>query len=223
MQWVGIPIDLVERLDRAGLSRDDRLLALEGYLYAGQYLTDGAVTARLAKVSDHPDPETAAGRLIEAGVWEQAEDGYTIVDYSKVNLSRAEVERRREDARNRQERSRKHRAGDHSRCIRGSYCPDGAIERVTSDVTSDVTRESHPYLQDLHDLPDLHGEANVGQGREGSPVERASADADALAGDQSEEDPPPRHEYRPSELGVCATCSLPPSNRHHLTAGVAVA
>lgn len=173
MTWVGMPVDIVERLERHGLSRDDRLLYVEGFLYAGQYLTDGTITPRLARISDHPDPNAAAQRLVEAEVWEQVDDGaFIVVDYFTANLTRDEIARRKEDARLRQERSRRHKAGDHSICVRGRYCPDGQDNGVTRDVTRDNTRESRPTY--LPDLPDLPGKVREGKESAGDDTGRGS-------------------------------------------------
>ncbi|MFY9219870.1 MAG: hypothetical protein WAO40_04935, partial [Candidatus Nanopelagicales bacterium] len=150
MTWVGLPIDILERLERLGVSRDDRLLYVEGFVYAGQYMTDGVVTSRLPRLSDHPDPAAAAAHLVEIEVWEHHDDSYFISDYLSANLTSEEITRRKADLRIRQERSRRHKAGDHSKCIRGRYCPDGVIDHVTRDRTRDNTRESqNTYLPDL--------------------------------------------------------------------------
>ena len=205
MSWVGMPVDIVERLERLGLSRDDRLLYVEGFLYAGQYLTDGIVTARLARLSDHPEPDEAAARLVEADVWhEAAEGGYVIADYFSANLRRDEIARRKEDARLRQERSRRHRAGDHSICIRGRYCPDGQADTVTRDVTRDETRESRPtYLPDLPDLPGKVREGKGSQDGRGSPKSSPAPSS------------PPHVFADPQRLGHCHHCNLPERNAAH--------
>lgn len=209
MSWVGMPVDIVERLERLGLSRDDRLLYVEGFLYAGQYLTDGIVTARLARLSDHPEPDEAAARLVEADVWhEAAEGGYVIADYFSANLRRDEIARRKEDARVRQERSRRHRAGDHSMCIRGRYCPDGQADTVTRDVTRDETRESRPTY--LPDLPDLPGKVREGKGSRDGRGSPKGSPAPSSA---------PHVFADPQRLGHCHHCNLPASNAaHHLGA-----
>jgi hypothetical protein len=213
MTWVGMPVDIVERLERLGLTRDDRLLYVEGFLYAGQYLTDGTVTARLPRLSDHPDADAAAARLVDAQVWEHTDDGaYVIVDYFTANLTREEVTRRKEDARLRQERSRRHKAGDHSICIRGRYCPDGQSETVTRDVTRENTRESQDTY--LPDLPDLQG-----KGREG----KESAGDDGRGSPKGSPTPASPHEATsaqhiyadPQRVGHCCHCGLPARNAVH--------
>jgi len=210
MEWVGLPLDILERLERHGLSRDDRLLYVEGFTYAGQYLTDGVLTPRIPKLSDHPDPDGAATRLVEAGVWDLDDDGtYVISDYFSANISRDEIDRRKEAARIRQERSRRHKSGDHSQCIRGRYCPEGELETVTRDVTREVTRESRPTLPTSPYLPDLKGKVGKGEGKVGDDDGRSAPD-----GAPAPASPP--HVYAdPQRLGHCRHCNLPAKNAAH--------
>lgn len=214
MTWVGMPVDIVERLERLGLSRDDRLLYVEGFLYAGQYLTDGAVTARLPRLSDHPDVDNAADRLVAAEVWQRLDDGgFTIVDYFTANLARDEIAKRKEDARLRQERSRRHKAGDHSLCIRGRYCPEGQAETVTRDVTREDTRESQDTY--LPDLPDLPGKVREGKGSAGYDDGRGSPKGSPTPASPPEATTPPHIYTDTQRLGACQHCNLPQRNAAH--------
>lgn len=214
MTWVGMPVDIVERLERHGLSRDDRLLYVEGFLYAGQYLTDGTITPRLARISDHPDPNAAAQRLVEAEVWEQVDDGaFIVVDYFTANLTRDEIARRKEDARLRQERSRRHKAGDHSICVRGRYCPDGQDSGVTRDVTRDNTRESRPTY--LPDLPDLPGKVREGKESAGDDTGRGSPNGSPAPASPPEATAAPHIYTDTQRLGACQHCQLPERNAAH--------
>lgn len=213
MNWVALPLDILERLERLGLSRDDRLLYVEGMLYAGQYLTDGVVTVRLPRLSDHPDADAAAGRLIDADVWESGEDGYVITDYFSANLSREEIDRRKEDARVRQERSRRHKAGDHSKCIRGRYCPEGVLDPVTRDTTRDNTRESRRTLPTSPDLPDLTGKVREGEVEGDADDGHGSPDGSPVAASTPQAS---LHIYAdPQRLGHCCHCNLPAKNAVH--------
>ena len=215
MTWVGMPVDIVERLERLGLTRDDRLLYVEGFLYAGQYLTDGTVTARLPRLGDHPDADAAAARLVDAQVWEHIDDGaYVIVDYFTANLTREEVTRRKEDARLRQERSRRHKAGDHSICIRGRYCPDGQSETVTRDVTREITRESQDTY--LPDLPDLQGKGREGKESAGDDGRGSPKGSPTPTSPTEQTTPPTPHIYTDTQrLGTCQHCNLPQRNATH--------
>lgn len=207
MNWVSLPIDVLERLEGEGLSRDDRLLYVEGLLYAGHYLTDGTVTPRIPKLGDHPQPDEGAARLVEAGVWDETERGaFVIVDYLETNLTREEINRRKADLRERQERSRRHKSGDHSMCLKGPYCKFGTIEPKTRDVTRDVTR---PNLPTSPDLPDLKGKVGQGERKVGDDDGRSAPD-----GAHTPASPP--HVYAdPQRLGHCCHCQLPAKNAAH--------
>lgn len=216
MKWVGMPLDIVERLERLGLSRDDRLLYVEGFLYAGDCMTDGVVTARLPRVSDHPDVDAAADRLVAAEVWRRRDDGgFTIVDYFTANLPRDEIAKRQEAARLRQERSRRHRAGDHSICIRGRYCPEGQEDAVTRDTT----RESQDTY--LPDLPDLPGKVSQGKASAGDDHRRGSPKGSPAPASPPQATVAPHRFADPQNLGHCRQCGLPAQNAAHQ--GVAIA
>lgn len=210
MNWVALPHNILERLEREGLSRNDRLLYVEGMAYASQNLTDGVVTARLPRLSDHPEPEDAAARLVEATAWELLDDGnYLITDYFTANLTREEIERRKEDARVRQERSRRHKVGDHSKCVRGRYCPEGALDPVTRDTTRDVTRESRHTLPTSPYLPDLTGKVGKGEGKQGAEDGHGSPTGSPVAAS------PPHVFADPQRMGHCHHCQLPAANKCH--------
>ena len=203
MSWFGVPVDLLERLEREGLSRDDRLLVIEAFAYCSQFNTDGFVTARLPRLSDHPDADAAADRLVKAGIFKLAAGGYFIDAYSESNLSKDEIDKRKANFRQRTERSRRHLAGDHSLCLKGRYCPQGQLQRVTRDTTvmSRATLPTSPYL------PDLQGK--VGKETADS-AEATSAASEPWFGDLE-------HAYvdNPDNVDRCQHCGYAISNRRH--------
>lgn len=127
MSYALLSDDLLLQLEAAGVSRDARLLYLEGVVYCATALTDGTITIRLARLSDADDLDGCSRELVDAGLWTKTPDGYEIANYLDHQQRAEDVERKRADARLRAERSRRHKRGDHSMCIRGGYCPSGAL------------------------------------------------------------------------------------------------
>jgi hypothetical protein len=190
--------DVLLRLEDHGLSRDARLLYLEGLVHCSTALTDGAIRVRLARISDAPDPEAAAGELVACGAWERQPTGFLVADYQEHNRSREEIELARAAASERKRRSRLHKLGDHSQCIQGRYCPEG---RVTRDRTP----------TNLHSTPIRATKAKDGSGEVGS--------ADARLGRASAS--PTRHEFSGSYPETpCGECESPPWAKVHQPKGL---
>lgn len=215
--WFGVPAPLLQRLELAGLSRDDRLLVIEAFNYCSVNLTDGAIPRHLARISDAPDVEGAAARLLEAGVLSQTGSGYLVTDYFEANLERSEVERRQAQARDRKARWRRHTAGDHSMC-------DPVRCGGTRDKTRDKTREETP-LHTAPTSPHLHDlTGNVGEGD--VPVVTGKADSAAVASSAVpvEVDEDQTHAFVAAGISddpardTCTVCSLGRTNRRHVRA-----
>lgn len=139
MSYALISDDLLLQLEGAGLSRDARLLHLEAIVYSCTAHTDGAIRVRLPRFSDAPDIDACAQELIDAGLWTATGDGFQIVDYLMHQKSKEEIDRRKAEAAHRADRYRRHKRGDHSKCTKSGYCPDGALSpasRVTSRATN---------------------------------------------------------------------------------------
>jgi hypothetical protein len=126
MSYAILSDDTLLQLEAAEISRDARLLYVEGLVYCATALTDGLITIRLTKLSDAEDTEAAADELIEAGLWSRDGKSYIVEDYHEHQPTADEVRRKRAESRLRAERSRLHKRGDHSMCIKGRYCPQGS-------------------------------------------------------------------------------------------------
>jgi hypothetical protein len=142
MPYANIGDEQLEKLEAARLSRDAILLYVEGLVHCARVLTDGAVTVRLSRISSSPDPDAAVAELSEGEFWLAIEGGWQIVDYLKHNRTAAAVDKDKALNRERQDRSRRHKSGDHSTCIQGRFCPDGAITR-DQRVSNGVTNGTH--------------------------------------------------------------------------------
>jgi hypothetical protein len=66
-------------------------LWLRGLCYAGEHLTDGFVPAAFVRRMNDIDGEDIADRLLDAGLWTQAEGGYQIHEYLSWQRSRDEA------------------------------------------------------------------------------------------------------------------------------------
>jgi hypothetical protein len=198
MTYAMVSDDVLLRLEDHGLSRDARLMYLEGLVHCATALTDGAIRVRLARISDAPDPEAAAGELVACGAWERQPTGFLVADYQEHNRSREEIELARAAASERKRRSRLHKLGDHSQCIQGRYCPDGH-----------VTRDRTPT--NLHSAPIRATKAKDGSGEVGS--------ADARLGRASAS--PTRHEFSGDYPETpCGECESPPWAKVHQPKGL---
>lgn len=62
--------------------------------YCGKHLTDGLVPEAIAGlIAGKRRPIT---KLLEVGLWDRAEDGYSVCDYLRFNPSKAEVLHKRQ-------------------------------------------------------------------------------------------------------------------------------
>lgn len=143
MTWVKLGDEFSDDADAAGLSDAAVRTHTDALVWSARRLLDLRVPKRdLARFAFSPDADAATKELETAGWWADDGDAWQLVYRSDWQQTRDVVERQREATRERQERSRRHRTGDHSMCIRGRYCPEGA---VTREVTRDKRRESrHP-------------------------------------------------------------------------------
>lgn len=131
------------------LPRGVRLLYVEGIVWCCRHLTDGLLERHvLRRVTDEPDVEAAAALLVEVGLWEVVDGGYHVVNFLAAQPSKDTVEERRAEAKERQDRSRRHRKGDHSKCLRGRYCPEGGVTRDNTRQSQRESRQPAPARPD---------------------------------------------------------------------------
>ena len=110
MTWVRLDDGFAAHPKVVGL--DDRAFRLHicALCYAGQHLTDGAITSQslrfVGELAQISYPGAIAKRLVSAGLWDAIEDGYEIHDYLRYNSAKADVERERAAARDRMARRR---------------------------------------------------------------------------------------------------------------------
>lgn len=76
--------------------------------YAAQYLTDGAITA---KVAHDYGRQREIDALLDAQLWVEKDDGFVIPDYLEYNPSAEQVRIERARARDRQARRRRDQQG----------------------------------------------------------------------------------------------------------------
>jgi hypothetical protein len=82
-------------------------LYVSGLCYCGRFLTDGFIpSTALPKLTDAKAPQLLAAKLVEAGMWETAVDGWSVHDYGKYQRTKERVTAQREAASRRQSRKR---------------------------------------------------------------------------------------------------------------------
>lgn len=220
MSWTKLGDEFADDADRLGLTDAAVRTHVDALMWSNRRLLDLRIPKRdLARFAFSPDAEAAAKDLEAAGWWLDEGETWLLAYHPEWQQTREQVEAQRADMRERQERSRRHRAGDHSMCIRGRYCPDGAVTRsVTRDVTRDNTRESQQ--------PDPTRPVPKDKGRGGN------GDVTTVADPEDDQDPPPpaseslqvarravgaqRCEHHPevflNKTGACPLRSCPTNN-----------
>lgn len=132
MSWVKLDDQFFMDPVIRGLSKDAKLMYLGGLCYCASQLTDGHIDEHAAKIlaTTVGVKVTAAAQLVNAGVWEQDEDGFQVRSYLKYNPSAEQVKADREAARERQKRRRSH----------------GVTRDVTNGVNSEPPSRPVPSL-----------------------------------------------------------------------------
>lgn len=194
---------------RLRLDRSDRHLFTELLAHCTRNLTDGVIDVPLAMVTDHPEAESAAGRLIAAGLIAEHPDGYVIADeYLRHQRTKAQVDADREKNREYQEayreRGRRHKEGDHRACTKG--CPEQGKD-LRKGLTKDLSKgvQSNPLLSNPSEI----GEGEIGESRSADGAqERATA---SLLPDKP-------HVFADRDFtGRCRYCNLKRSAGDHQT------
>jgi hypothetical protein len=95
MAMVGSPV--MRRLPRGS-----RYLYIEALACSRLYLTDGTIPKdALGQMTDEPDPTTAAGQLLLAGLWTDEGDHWQIVGWAESQMTAAQVAIKRSGAKKR--------------------------------------------------------------------------------------------------------------------------
>jgi hypothetical protein len=150
MDWIRLDVAVLRDPKVMGTGWEGALLYIWGLTYAGEHETDGVIpTAAMEAVPRWlKRPATVATKLVSAGLWESAKDGWRIHNFTKRQPTRAELEARRkaeEDRRRAEaERKAKWRAG------RQSHGTDpgtpGGTDPGTSQEVSHGTSAGSPLL-----------------------------------------------------------------------------
>lgn len=98
MAWVRLEDNFPEHPKVATVGGDAGWLHVCAIAYCSRNLTDGFVpSGAIRQLSDRNKPNVLATRLVDAGLWELASNGYIIHDYLDYNPTRVEVEAERAD------------------------------------------------------------------------------------------------------------------------------
>src|SRR3990167_6982329 len=118
MPWVRLDDQFPNHPKVVGVGPLGIALQVAGLCYSNRYLTDGLIPAAavptlidFSELDEHAFNGRggvcwiAVGKLVSAGLWEEAPGGYTIHDYLTYQASRSQVLKEREDARERKRRN----------------------------------------------------------------------------------------------------------------------
>lgn len=106
--WVKIDVAWLRDPAVLALSATAKLLYVSAMCWAGEHLTDGRLSPPEARAAaaQASVPFSAHKALVEAGLWEPADGGWTIRNYLRWQRSKAEVTAERDAARQRMSRRR---------------------------------------------------------------------------------------------------------------------
>lgn len=152
-------------------------LYVEAVCYARRHLTDGFIRRGVAKTLLPDAGERVIQALVDCGLWDSAEGGYQIHDYTEWNPTRADVESKRAAWTERQRQSRERRAA--------AVLSDHMSQRDKGVSHAAVTRDkgvSHGGVTDTDPDPDTNPEAEAS-----SACVRACVPASACAGVRAHE------------------------------------
>lgn len=121
MSWTKLTDTFAEEMDRREISPAAFTLHVAALCYCSRLLTNGAIKRRhvagLYSLVD--DPAAAAKELVEAGLWQETDAGYVIVDYLKDQRSRVQVLEERQKAAVRQANWRATKSGNSKQSSNG--------------------------------------------------------------------------------------------------------
>jgi hypothetical protein len=150
------------------------------------------------------DPEAAAAKLVEVGLWSECEEGWTVGEerWARYQSTREQVEEEREKARERQRKSRRNTSANNN--------GDAETSRECHAVTETTSRERHEEVR----LPEREREKRREEKRqldeEGESEGEDFAEAEiGLPGERAQEDlphsePVPDSNSPPKTNGVAA-------------------
>lgn len=142
MVWVKLSDSFADEMEVLDLSTDAFTLQVAALCYCnrlvGKLATDGVVPRRKAAgLYSVDDSARAIKELLEKGIWEETDDGYSIVGYLEDQKSSEQVKAERAATALRVDRSRKHAKGDHSLCSGSRWC-----NAVTSGATNGASNSA---------------------------------------------------------------------------------
>jgi len=126
---------MIEDARMLALPRGIRLVHVEALVWAKLRRTDGFIPrGALPRMTDEADPIDAAERLVGAGLWESAANGWQIVGFTDMQLSREQVERKVQLARKARDRYEERHPDRPRRGKRGKDGTD-ASDEASRDAT----------------------------------------------------------------------------------------
>ena len=133
MTWFKVDDGFWSHPKTATLSDAAVTLWVRAGAYSCQHLTDGVIAKPVLRLVG---VESAAGELVDAGLWIEHPDGWVFHDWDDYQETRDAVRKRRDDWRDRQKRSRER--AEQKR--RESRSESHDMSRVTDGVTTGVSQ-----------------------------------------------------------------------------------
>jgi len=155
MPWVRIDENALEHPKIGGLPDGAFRLWVQGLAYCQKFLTDGFIS-NLAIRGLHAFSPKRKELLMNAGLWERAEDGISVHDFLQWNVSRQHVMAARDQAR---ERLKKHREKRVANAVRAAHVPCGVVctgtgseekERGVGKTTAQRAGDFVQWYEDTH-------------------------------------------------------------------------
>ncbi|MSW40985.1 MAG: hypothetical protein F2842_02110 [Actinobacteria bacterium] len=148
MTWTKLSDNFTDRPEVLGLSDSAFRLLVESLVWCNRLLTDGAVSAASLTSISRRGRMKVADELVAAGLWDEDEDGWTVVDFHEDQPTREQVQARRAANNARVSRWREvmaaHTSGDHSGCTSSCRARNAVGNGVRNAVGNAYPDPSRP-------------------------------------------------------------------------------
>ncbi len=158
MTWAKLDDTFIDDPHLLALPRGVRLLYVESIVWSCKHLTDGHLPAHvISRFTDEQELTKAIDLLVEANLWARTDAGLEIVGFLDSQPSKEKVKERLADTQLRKKRSEQHYRGDHSLCLKGDFCPNGAVTREGARSRTRAGTRSGTDTRPDPSRPDLNG------------------------------------------------------------------
>lgn len=183
MAWLRIDTGFARHRKIGRLPLAQRWQHLEAMCWCAEMGTDGQIaTADLSVIwpgMSRPAARRLAGQLVESGLWDEADDGWEIHDWSVYNISSEEAKQRRDREAERKKAWRERRQ-------KGTDVPPDATRDKTRQRTRTKTRTSASRVRPDPTRPPLSGGGEEGRDENPRAADGAATSPDPSPGAQAQ-------------------------------------